>query len=558
MLVRPAERGLGSFDLRPKKDVLAVPFPKAWWMIHAPVSGIPPERDSLVFVDQPWKGSPSLRASKKRVALLPLGDFFVEVVADAPLAKAIALAARPAKDAKAPASDTPSFTTRPTELHDAKGKIASGYVWFDVAARVPIDRSMSDAEWTNGWLSQLHRARWRPEVERALPPMFRLLEAPQLLFVSAAIAEAIKAATDDKVIVEDYAWSEQEPFPPRWSLGRIDALRAGKEGKAAEDAFWELFTSQGKAKASRRAEAVKHPWWAYAVARCVDHAPKPDTRTSACAHPIVAALYATDVDQTGHLDTRRAVEKHGLSALRYAELIERAIDPSWRKKILRDAGHDASTLEEHEKNIGEIAAFFGMAPHASDAKPKTKASSKSTSKNEKLPPRYAAAPKPKSSPKSKSKSKSSVTHVEVASAVRSDIDAFIPRGYVRLDVDETAEPAAIVKAAHEYVEAIQRKARSIRSAKERTMMQMELGCAWGEQLRRALGWQWASVKTANGQDAGLALISPDGALAHYPFAFVNTHLGAKAKENTFLLLYHMLVEGKGPPGAKAGSYTTVM
>lgn len=556
MLVRPAERGLGSFDLQPKKDVLAVPFPPAWWMIHAPVSGIPPERDSLVFVDQPWKGSPSLRASKKRVALLPLGDFFVEIVADAPLAKAIALAARPAKDAKAPASDTPPFTTRPTELHDAKGKIASGYVWFDVAARVPIDRSMSDAEWTNGWLSQLHRARWRPEVERELPPMFRLLEAPQLLFVNAAIAEAIKVATNKKVIVDDYAWSEHEPFPPRWSLESIGALRGGNDGKAAEDAFWELFTSHGKAKASRRAEAVKHPWWAYAVARCVDHAPKPDTRTSACAHPIVAALYATDVDQTGHLDTRRAVEKHGLSALRYAELIERAIDPAWRKKILRDAGHDASTLEEHEKRIGEIATFFGMAPHAKGAKPKTNAKAQSKSKtksnDKKLPPRYAAAPK------SKAKARSSVTHAEVDSAVRSDIDAFIPRGYVRLDVDETAEPAAIVKAAHEYVEAIQRKARSIKSAKERTMMQMELGCAWGEQLRRALGWQWASVKTANGQDAGLALISPDCALAHYPFAFVNTHLGAKAKENTFLLLYQMLIADKWPPGAKAGSYTTVM
>ncbi len=378
----------------------------------------------------------------------------------------------------------------------------------------------------------------------------------QLLFVSAAIAEAIKAATDDKVIVDDYAWSEQEPFPPRWSLGRIDVLRAGKEGKAAEDAFWELFASHGKAKASRRAEAVKHPWWAYAVARCVDHAPKPDTRTSACAHPIVAALYATDVDQTGHLDTRRAVERHGLSALRYAELIERAIDPAWRKKILRDAGHDASTLEAHEKNIGEVAAFFGMAPHTSDAKPKTKAAAKSKSKtksnDKKLPPRYAAAPKPK--PKSKARS----THAEVDSAVRSDIDAFIPRGYVRLDVDETAEPAAIVKVAHAYVEAIQRKARSIKSAKERTMMQMELGCAWGEQLRRALGWQWASVKTAKGQDAGLALISPDCALAHYPFAFVGAHLAAKAKENTLLLLFNMLVAGKEPAAVKAGSYTTVM
>ena len=123
---------------------------------------------------------------------------------------------------------------------------------------------------------------------------------------------------------------------------------------------------------------------------------------------------------------------------------------------------------------------------------------------------------------------------------------------------ETAEPAAIVKAAHEYVEAIQRKARSIKSAKERTAMQMELGCAWGEQLRRALGWQWASVKTANGQDAGLALISPDCALAHYPFAFVGAHLGAKAKDNTLLLLFNMLVAGKEPAAVKAGSYTTVM
>ena len=82
------------------------------------------------------------------------------------------------------------------------------------------------------------------------------------------------------------------------------------------------------------------------------------------------------------------------------------------------------------------------------------------------------------------------------------------------------------------------------------MVKMELGCAWGEQLHRALGWQWAEIERAIG------LVSPTRAHCHFPFAFVDRLIARGAHSNTMALLFNMLADGVTPPGKK-GSYTPV-
>ncbi len=51
--------------------------------------------------------------------------------------------------------------------------------------------------------------------------------------------------------------------------------------------------------------------------------------------------------------------------------------------------------------------------------------------------------------------------------------------------------AAVVDGLVRYITEVQR-GKIVVSKKERTTVQMELGCAWGEQLHRALSWQWAN------------------------------------------------------------------
>jgi hypothetical protein len=82
---------------------------------------------------------------------------------------------------------------------------------------------------------------------------------------------------------------------------------------------------------------------------------------------------------------------------------------------------------------------------------------------------------------------------------------------------------------------------------------MELGCCWGEQLHRALSWQWANVLFDGG--SAIALVSTDRAFAHYPFMSIDRALKKGAK-NTLPLLFAMLAAGNTPPSS-AEAYTTL-
>jgi hypothetical protein len=87
---------------------------------------------------------------------------------------------------------------------------------------------------------------------------------------------------------------------------------------------------------------------------------------------------------------------------------------------------------------------------------------------------------------------------------------------------------------------------------------LTLGSLWGEQLVRQLGWQWAGV-VFHGQGPGKAIgvVSPDRALAIYPFQFVGACIENEAPV-TVLLAFNMLIDGTRIPPLPPRGYVNVM
>ncbi len=474
----------------------------AWYAIHDPEE-VPP--GALSLVDRRWSGARGLRAARKPLRVLPTYEGGQGLVVDAELAEAI--------------GELPGVTRRDITLRDDKGPLPTRYVLLDVQARVPLDRRHVAGSFTDGWLDVLRGARWGPgRVPSA--PIFRLLERPRLLFVEPGLAKVLCDAAGGSALLDDYdADYPHAYFPPAWSLGNLPAV---PEAPEAEAAFWALLGGD----AAARPAAITSPWWAYAVARCVDGWAADDTRRAACGNAVVAALYASEVEGHDQPSLAEASAGHGLAALRYATHVRGAID----RQVLSDdrlaeAGHDQSTLAQHE---GCLATLTGAPP--------TRPAPRIWPSHGR--PRYADE---------------ADGIVPIEAEVRSDIDAFVGRGLARLGVGVEAAPDEVVELLQSHLVALASGEGRLGTGK-RTTVQMELGCAWGEQLHRAFGWQWARVALPAG--GGLALVSPDRALAHYPFDAVAPWLKRRAGSPTLLLLFNMIADGNVPP-ALPGALTTV-
>lgn len=71
----------------------------------------------------------------------------------------------------------------------------------------------------------------------------------------------------------------------------------------------------------------------------------------------------------------------------------------------------------------------------------------------------------------------------------------------------------------------------------------QLGCAWGELLRRKAGWEWAVASV--GPDESFAIYSPKREFVILPVALMFNQLEMYAP--TALLIYNMVAAGKLPP-----------
>lgn len=126
-----------------------------------------------------------------------------------------------------------------------------------------------------------------------------------------------------------------------------------------------------------------------------------------------------------------------------------------------------------------------------------------------------------------------------------------------LGVDVGDKPADLIGAVDGFVFDWQQGKRPTSEGLEEDLYMM-LGALWGQQLARALDWEWAKVafdQEAEGRAVGV--FSQDRSLAIYPFHFVYGAMEGQA-EVTIELSFSMLVEGSRIPALPAKSYENVM
>lgn len=126
--------------------------------------------------------------------------------------------------------------------------------------------------------------------------------------------------------------------------------------------------------------------------------------------------------------------------------------------------------------------------------------------------------------------------------------------YLGVSLDEDS-PEAIIRAVHECVREIQEGGGPEFDEGER--VDLLLGCLWGSQLVRALGWEWVNVVFHDhGDSEAVGVASPNREFAIYPFHFVQGCLENNATVK-ILLAYNMLSAG-AMPTLPPRSYENVM
>lgn len=492
-------------------------------------------------------GGKSLRKEKTRHRVL--APWERHLIVDRALAEAIFAPLGPAV-----------VNLRAAPVSDKKGLVDPDYVLVELLARVPLDRTASDADYSaggaaRGLLTTLRRATWSP-ARAPRVPVFRLLDRPEFVFVDATIA----AALGDSIVPDDFEDAAYDQWlPTGYELPGLPPVAPGddaaSEAKGAEEAFWRAYAGSKK----DRAATLTHPFWALATAIALDGGPADDTRLAASKAPILAARYAIEVDHQGHEVTRRGASTDGAAILYYAEEIDFTIAPAARELILAVGHHDEGTLAGVE---ARLAAKRATRDDGDGREGRAQAVAIAGPWPEELPPRYwevGPATGTRTKTKARAKTKPKTPHVEALDdALRSDIDAFVLRGYARLELPphddaRAAAPEEVVDRLFAAVARIQAGGEKL-TAKTRATAAMELGCAWGEQLRRTLSWQWGYVHFEGGK--GIALVSPDRTHCHFPLAMMQRHLAPKQQGNTLALWFNMATAAK-LPAAEKGALVSV-
>jgi hypothetical protein len=448
----------------------------------------------------------------------------------------------------------------PVALFDDEGLVADDFVMLDPRPWFPMDRDASDAVYVDpssphgSPCERVDRLAWG---EGRTPPYaaFRLAEQPDVLLFRRELAEALGAATKKVVATVEPPYPQDTsmalgPQPTllqqRGVLGvelMAPAPQRPEDAAMSAEAFWSIVA--GRSGASARAAACASPHYALCLARAVDRAPRDDTRQGALADPRTALLYALQVDGAPRDDTREAASRHPRASLAYAERVDHGPHEATRRGV---AG--SSWQGDYDARCAEGARIFAVLSGGEATSPaaeaKEPAPARETTAARAWPahdrPRYAEDEGGAEPP----------THAPLGPDLRSDVDAFIERGLELVGLAEDARPEDVVTALHAFVGEVQAKTRKLAKKKPAVMA---LGCAFGEQVHRALGWQWASVRAPDG--GGVALVAPDRAAALYPFALVERLVAPRAKENTLALTFEMLAAGELPPGARAGAYAAI-
>ncbi len=448
----------------------------------------------------------------------------------------------------------------PVALVDDEGVIDDDFVLLDPTAWVPMDREACDADHADpsnphgAECTGVRRLAWG-EGPAPAEAAFRLGEHPEVVIVRRDLAEALSKALKRAIVVVDPPYPGDDgafsiasrpkalPFRPILGApGRARPWQPAAEAARSAEAFWALRGGRGDAAA--RAIACESAHYAFWLARAVDAAPADDTRRGAIADAGYAFAYAALVDRAPRDDTRAAAAATPDAAIAYAKYVDRGAHEVTRSAVAGTPWEpDYPTLCADGARVAAAVAEGAWGAPAPVAAPPPAASPAPLARPAPEGGRYAEDSGPADPP----------THAPLDAGVRSDVDAFVGHGLELVGLDAADGPEAVIAAIHAFVGQVQQKTRKLAKRKH---AEMALGCAFGEQLHRVLGWQWASVRAVDG--GGVAMVSPDRGIAIYPFAMMERLLAPRERSNTVELTFAMVASGVPPPGAKAGAYTALV
>ena len=130
------------------------------------------------------------------------------------------------------------------------------------------------------------------------------------------------------------------------------------------------------------------------------------------------------------------------------------------------------------------------------------------------------------------------------------LKSYASKGLARLKTSAN-EPEAVIRALESYVES-RRKQRVVKDVLPDAVL--EVGSLWGEQFRKALGWEWVSLNY--GEESIDAVASPERCFVLLPFTQARELLRSPEGDCTLTLLFNMVNTGEVPK-ATPGDYLTL-
>lgn len=391
-------------------------------------------------------------------------------------------------------------TLYPARLEDAEGILDEDWVFLEIHAVFPVDRDACAAVYAaadnphGSRIVSVQEFRWG-EGRTPKDPLFRVGEFPNVAMIRGDWAERLSQATGKIVL------GLRAPYPSGEAYSALLEPNFVTRWTPRTDLEPDVFMDDS-GTARRAAEA----FWRMVQGDQTD-------RQVALASPLYALWTALIVDRAGREETRQAAGKVPFFALLYERDVDRVIPE-------------------------EVPVPGPVQPQA--MKPEVVAIERRPLP-EKLSSRYAdseAAPEG-----------GRYRHEAFDDELRSDMEHLLKQGFGLIERSPEGAPEEIVEAVHERISLVQQGKQKV-GPKQRAA----LACVFGEQLVRAVRWQWARVDYGSSKPAGL--ISPDRARAHFPLALI-TRLARKGRsENTIALLFNMLREGVVPE-AEPWSYTPV-
>lgn len=116
--------------------------------------------------------------------------------------------------------------------------------------------------------------------------------------------------------------------------------------------------------------------------------------------------------------------------------------------------------------------------------------------------------------------------------------------------ENPGDPEQVIEAIDHHVVQLKKVEKRRFSKEEATDIAFQLGPRWGEEMRRALGWDWINFQDDRGGEA-YAIAAPDRSVICFPMDTIYLKLLQENPDVTMMLIFNMLKGGTvtGKPGS---------